>query len=73
MLLDDDTWADVFEAPNDPNALSTFIYGLITHKFYKFRVFALDFNGYSEPSDIFEIYACGLPRQFAPPTYVWST
>lgn len=25
------------------------------------------------PSEIYEVYACGLPRDFAPPTYVDST
>jgi len=70
---DDDTWHDIYEALNDPNALETTVYGLTTHKLYRFRVFALDFNGLSQPSTVFEIYACGLPMHFAAPTYVWST
>jgi hypothetical protein len=36
-------------------------------------VSAVDFNDKSEPSDILEVYACGLPRYFDPPTYDWST
>lgn len=73
ILLDDDTWSTAFEARNDPNAINCMVYGLQTHKKYFFRVFARDFNGYSLPSTVFEIYACGLPRLFPVPTYVWST
>jgi hypothetical protein len=63
----------VFDGSNNPNALSAAITGLTTHKLYKFRVFAVDFNGYSEPSEIFEVYACGLPTDFGVPRYVAST
>jgi hypothetical protein len=73
MLLDDDTWLTVFQAPTDPNALSTMVYGLTTHKLYYFRAFAEDFNGLSQPSTLFQIYACGLPRFLQPAEYVWST
>jgi hypothetical protein len=73
MLLDNDLWEDVFEAHSDPDALETTVYGLTTSKLYHFRVFARDFNGYSAPSEVFHIYACGLPRMFSAPTYVWST
>lgn len=45
MLLDDDTWQTRFEALNNPNALEATVYGLVTGKLYKFRVFAIDFNG----------------------------
>ena len=73
MQLDDDTWTDIFSALNDPNGVQSTVYGLTTHKLYKFRVFASDFNGLSTSSSNFEIYACGLPMYFAAPTYVWST
>jgi hypothetical protein len=36
-------------------------------------VFAFNFNGKSLPSSSYEIYACGLPKDMAPPTYVMST
>jgi hypothetical protein len=45
---------------------------LIPAKLYKFRVFSVDFNGASTPSELLEVYACGLPRSFAPPVYVAS-
>lgn len=70
MLLDDDTWSEVFRAETDPNALTATVYGLTTSKLYFFRVFALDFNGMSEPSSTYQIHACGLPRYFNAPTYV---
>jgi hypothetical protein len=73
MLADDDTWLEVFSAPSNPDALSTTVFGLKTGKLYKFRVFAQDFNGASEPSSILEAYACGLPKYFSEPRYVWST
>lgn len=73
MLLDDDTWSEVFSARNDPNSLTATVYGLTTAKLYKFRVFAVDFNDQSASSDILEVYACGLPRYFDSPSYVWST
>lgn len=47
--------------------------GLKTAKQYTFRVFAYSFNGKSLPSTSFDIYACGLPKDMAPPTYVIST
>lgn len=44
MLLDDDTWTEVFTARNDPNAHRATVYGLTPAKLYKFRSFAVDFN-----------------------------
>lgn len=73
MLQDDDTWAVVFDEPSNPEALSATVTELKTHKLYKFRVFAIDFNGLSEASEVVEIYACALPRYFDRPRYVWST
>jgi hypothetical protein len=63
----------VFDARQNPNAWSTTITNLIGGKTYWFRVSATDFNGDSLPSEILEVYACGLPRNFVEPTYVWST
>lgn len=62
----------MFDGTSDPNALQATVTGLTTHKYYKFRVFAVDFNGFSDSSEIFEIYACGLPRDFGVPRYVAS-
>ena len=62
----------MFDASNNPNVLTTNVTGLVPHKLYKFRVFAVDFNGLSDPSPIVEVYACGLPRDFGPPIYVAS-
>jgi hypothetical protein len=45
---------------------------LKTGKLYKFRVFASNFNGLSNPSEEIDVYACGLPRKLNPPTYVAS-
>ena len=73
MLNDDDTWATVFDARTNPNALQATVPGLTSGRTYKFRVFALDFNGISEPSEVIEVYACGLPRNLAVPTYVLSS
>lgn len=73
MILDDDNWVQVFDSVNNPDRLRATIFGLQTAKLYTFRVFAYDFNGPSQPSEIFKIYACGLPRYFSPPRYVWST
>lgn len=72
QLMDDDKWQRVFEALTNPNALEATITKLKTAKTYWFRVFAVDFNGPSLPSETIEVYACGKPRQFAPPTYVVS-
>jgi hypothetical protein len=64
MLQDDDKWLEVFSQRTNPNALTTTVTSLIPAKLYKFRVFAVDFNDISEASDIIEVYACGLPRDF---------
>lgn len=73
MLNDDDNWIPVYEARYNPNALGAIVYGLTTGKNYKFRAYAFNFNGASVSSEIFEIYACGLPKYFEAPRYVWST
>jgi hypothetical protein len=73
MQTDADNWIDIFNAAHNSNALSTTVFGLQTAKPYRFRVFAVDFNGRSEPSPEFQIYACGLPRFMSPPQYVDST
>ena len=73
MMLDDDNWVQVFDSVNNPDRLRATVFGLQSAKLYTFRVFAYDFNGPSQPSKIFKIYACGLPRYFSPPRYVWST
>ena len=73
MLNDDDTWGVVSDERNNPNALQATVTGLISGRIYKFRVFALDFNGFSGPSEVIEVYACGLPRGLAVPTYVLSS
>ena len=73
MLQDDDTWLEVFDAGLDPDALSTTVTGLTTGKLYTFRAYSHNFNGKSAPSDLFSIYACGLPRFFDAPVYAAST
>ena len=73
LLNDEDIWQEVFDARTNPNALTATITGLKTGKQYTFRAFAYNFNGKSLPSSSFAIYACGLPRDMAPPTYVIST
>ena len=61
-LNDDDTWEQVFNAETNPDSLNTTIYGLISAKYYTFRVYSVNFNGRSIASPTFSIYACGLPR-----------
>ena len=73
MLQDDDTWLEVYDASLDPDALSTTVHGLTTGKLYTFRAYSYNFNGRSAPSDLFPIYACGLPRFFDAPLYAAST
>jgi hypothetical protein len=73
MLGDDDIWRVVFDASNNPDQLSTIVDGLITAKYYTFRVFSTNFNGRSIPSNVFSVYACGMPTNFDAPTYVIST
>jgi len=72
FLDDDDIWKVVFDASANPDALSTIVNGLVTAKLYQFRVYSINFNGKSQASDLFSIYACGLPRHFAAPVYVAS-
>jgi len=73
MQNDDDTWIEVFRAIFNPNALQATVFGLTAGKLYSFRVYAVDFNGDSNPSDVYQIYACGLPRYFDAPRYLQST
>jgi len=42
-----DEWIDVYDASNDPDALSYTHFGVITGESYVFRVFAVNFNGRS--------------------------
>jgi hypothetical protein len=72
-LNDDDTWVEVFNAETNPDSLNSTIYGLVSAKYYTFRVYSVNFNGPSVASSTFSIYACGLPRQFSVPQYVDSS
>jgi len=72
FLDDDDIWKIVFNASSNPDALQTIISGLETGKLYQYRVYSVNFNGRSQPSDIFSIYACGLPRNISTPVYISS-
>ena len=55
MLLDDDTWIEVFSASTNPDAFETVVYGLVTGKLYTFRAFSYNFNGPSLPSNQFPL------------------
>ena len=69
-----DEWYDVLDASTDPDVLSHTQYGAVTGESYKFRVFAVNFNGRSTlVGNTVEILTCGLPLHFAQPTYVTSS
>lgn len=48
------------------------MYGLTTGEQYTFRVFAVNFNGWSVASSTITVYACGVPSDMAAPTFVSS-
>jgi len=48
------------------------MFGLTAGEKYSFRVFSVNFNGKSDPSDMLTVYACGVPSGMAAPTYVAS-
>lgn len=73
VLQDDETWLEVFNARSNPDAFEAVVYGLTAAKLYTFRAFSYNFNGASQPSDNFSVYACGLPRFFSEPLYVSSS
>ena len=72
-ILDGNSWVMAYDASSNPNALSYTHYGLTAGEEYSFRVFAVNFNGYSDASTTLTEYSCGLPSGFAAPTYVTST
>ena len=71
-MLEGSLWKDVYNAQYNQNALSFIKFGLITGEPYTFRVFAVDFNGKSDPSSSLTVYACGIPSTFEAPTFVVS-
>jgi hypothetical protein len=62
----------VYNAEYDSNALSFTMFDLTVSETYQFRVLAINFNGYSDPSSAIPVYACGLPSGLERPTFVES-
>lgn len=56
------SYETIYDASNNPDALSFTKFGLIPGEQYTFRVYAVNFNGLSDPSDTVTVYACGLPQ-----------
>lgn len=42
----------IYDASNDPDSLTFTKYGLTAGELYSFRVYAVNFNGWSEASDV---------------------
>ena len=71
-MLQGNKWVTVYDAKYNQDALSYTMYGLTTCERYSFRVSSVDFNGMSIPSAVKTVYACGIPSDFAAPTFVQS-
>jgi hypothetical protein len=71
-MLDGTSYSTVYDASNNPDALSYTKYGLTAGELYTFRVYAVNFNGLSDASSTVEVYACGLPEDQPKPTFVSS-
>jgi hypothetical protein len=69
-MLYGNTWVTVYDAEYNQDALSYTMFGLITNQQYSFRVYAVNFNGWSNPSSVSTVYACGIPSTFAAPAFV---
>ena len=63
----------VYDGASNPDQVTTTVAGLVTGQLYKFRVYSVNFNGLSDPSAEYSVYACGLPSLFEKPNYVSST
>lgn len=61
QMLDGTVWNNIYDASNNPDADTFTMLGLVTGVEYSFRVFSVNFNGYSLPSSTLNVHACGLP------------
>lgn len=71
-MLVDSLWVEVMNEVYNQNADTFTMFGLTTGKEYTFRVYAVNFNGKSDPSSTLTVYACGVPSNMAAPTFVAS-
>lgn len=72
-LFNSSIYETVYDGSTNPDLLQTTVTGLQTGELYKFRAYAVNFNGKSDPSPDYQVYACGLPSFFDKPNFIEST
>lgn len=63
----------IYAGYNQPQTLEYIVTGLTTGQTYSFTLAALNFNGQSSDSAVFDFNACEVPSSFAAPFYISST
>ena len=61
-------YSKIFDGSYEPGVLDFTITGLTNGLQYNFKVYALNYNGYSSASSSAAFYACSAPTGFSAPT-----
>lgn len=65
-------FTQIYDGSQDSNALQFLIKHLTNGLLYRFRVYAVNFNGKSLPSTVSSYYACQAPTDFQAPKVVFQ-
>jgi len=63
-------FSTIYDGSKNPGVISFLKSGLTNGLLFRFRVYGVNFNGLSEPSESAQFYACTAPVDFLKPKIV---